>query len=179
MTLWDEQQYLHLVSSNYIHGVGQFLPWYRYYMIMHEKTLQKYCNYKGGMPYWDEQVDAENIIKSTIWDAVYRIGGSGNISDSDSVTDGPFAYTKLHIGAGSFNSVVPKVADYYLNRSISITTFQAASQANVDMQIPVLSPSGPLSFLHHTNLDRLWWERQSASLTSCLTDIGGNNVPTT
>lgn len=35
----------------------------------------------------------------------------------------------------------------------------------------------PLFFLHHTNLDRLWWEWQSANLTARLTDMGGRNVP--
>jgi tyrosinase len=40
------------------------------------------------------------------------------------------------------------------------------------------SPGDPLFFLHHTNLDRLWWEWQSIDLTTRLTDIAGQNVPT-
>lgn len=46
------------------------------------------------------------------------------------------------------------------------------------MQDPVLSPGDPVFFLHHTNLDRLWWEWQSANLTYRLTDMGGQNTPT-
>lgn len=46
------------------------------------------------------------------------------------------------------------------------------------MQNPVLSPGDPVFFLHHTNLDRLWWKWQSANLTARLTDMGGQNVPT-
>lgn len=38
-----------------------------------------------------------------------------------------------------------------------------------------LSPADPLFFLHHTNLDRLWWEWQSKN-ASRLTDISGRNV---
>ncbi|KAH9904384.1 hypothetical protein F4778DRAFT_780352 [Xylariomycetidae sp. FL2044] len=203
-TLWDEQQYLHLTMSNYIHGVGQFLPWHRYYMTLHEKLLQTYCGYEGGMPYWDEAVDADNITASAVWDSVYGIGGDG---DSDLVTDGPFAGLELHVGAYSENSVVPKAATYHLNRSINADTFQSAGQTYVDecfaidnydeawscygqsphsaghagtggtMQNPVLSPGDPVFFLHHTNLDRLWWEWQSADLAARLTDMGGNNVP--
>lgn len=101
-------------------------------MTLHEKLLQTYCNYTGGMPYWDEQVDADNITASAVWDTVYGIGGDGNSSDSQIVTEGPFAYTELHVGAWSFNTVIPKTATYHLNRSISATIFQAASQSNVD-----------------------------------------------
>jgi tyrosinase len=41
------------------------------------------------------------------------------------------------------------------------------------------SPGEPLFFLHHSNLDRLWWLWQQANLTSRLTDMGGRNVPLT
>lgn len=39
------------------------------------------------------------------------------------------------------------------------------------------SAGDPLFFLHHTNLDRLWWQWQQANLTSRLTDMNGRNVP--
>lgn len=37
----------------------------------------------------------------------------------------------------------------------------------------VTSPGDPLFFLHHTNLDRLWWQWQSVNLTARLNDISG------
>lgn len=40
-----------------------------------------------------------------------------------------------------------------------------------------LSPGDPMFFLHHTNLDRLWWEWQAAN-TSRVTQMGGQNVAT-
>lgn len=101
-------------------------------MTLHERLLQTYCNYMGGMPYWDEQADAANITLSVVWDPVYGIGGDGNSSDNNIVTNGPFANMELHVGAWASNSVVPKTATYQLNRSISVSTFQAASQENVD-----------------------------------------------
>lgn len=39
------------------------------------------------------------------------------------------------------------------------------------------SPGEPLFFLHHSNLDRLWWQWQQANLTTRLTEMGGRNVP--
>lgn len=40
-----------------------------------------------------------------------------------------------------------------------------------------LSPGDPMFFLHHTNLDRLWWEWQAVN-SSRVTDMGGRNVAT-
>lgn len=41
---------------------------------------------------------------------------------------------------------------------------------------PSGSPGDPIFFLHHTNLDRLWWEWQKVNLTARLTDMGGRNI---
>jgi tyrosinase len=38
------------------------------------------------------------------------------------------------------------------------------------------SPGDPLFFLHHTYLDRIWWQWQQANLSSRLTDMDGRNV---
>ncbi|PSN62011.1 Di-copper centre-containing protein [Corynespora cassiicola Philippines] len=39
------------------------------------------------------------------------------------------------------------------------------------------SPGDPLFFLHHANMDRLWWSWQSRNLSERLTDISGPVVP--
>lgn len=47
----------------------------------------------------------------------------------------------------------------------------------IQMLEALASCGDPLFFLHHTNLDRLWWEWQSANLSSRLTDMSGRTVP--
>lgn len=42
---YDEVVYIHLIQSNFIHRVGAFLPWHRYYMKTHEELLRNECNY--------------------------------------------------------------------------------------------------------------------------------------
>lgn len=37
------------------------------------------------------------------------------------------------------------------------------------------SPGDPLFYLHHTYLDKLWWDWQRRNLTTRLTDISGTN----
>ncbi len=39
-----------------------------------------------------------------------------------------------------------------------------------------LSPGDPVFWLHHTYLDKLWWQWQSLNLSSRLTDISGPNI---
>jgi tyrosinase len=50
-TLWDELHYPHIAQSGFIHFVGGFLPWHRYYLVTHETLLRNDCGYKGPMPY--------------------------------------------------------------------------------------------------------------------------------
>ncbi len=35
------------------------------------------------------------------------------------------------------------------------------------------SPADPIFYLHHANLDRLWWSWQKLNLTARLTDVSG------
>jgi tyrosinase len=39
-----------------------------------------------------------------------------------------------------------------------------------------LSPGDPVFWLHHTYLDKLWWQWQSLNLSSRLTDMSGTNI---
>jgi tyrosinase len=42
----------------------------------------------------------------------------------------------------------------------------------------VASPGDPLFFLHHTYLDRVWWQWQQANWPARKYDMAGQNVPT-
>ena len=41
---------------------------------------------------------------------------------------------------------------------------------------PIASPGDPLFYLHHTWLDKIWWEWQARDLPGRLADISGTNV---
>ncbi|KAF2194377.1 amino acid transporter [Zopfia rhizophila CBS 207.26] len=197
---WDEVVYGHVVQSNVIHDVGAFLPWHRLYMRAHEYILQTECNYTGAQPYWEEVLDVDDLAGSVVFDPETGFGGNSNGS---CVTDGPFTQLQLHI------TQYTNYANYCLTRDFSTTIYQGANQTHLDecyasttyeeawmcyvssphtaghggvggtMLDVVASPSDPLFFLHHTNLDRLWWEWQQANLSARLTDISGRNVPRT
>lgn len=49
VTRWDELASLHQIHALQIHSTGQFLPYHRYFLHVHEFLLNE-CGYHGGMP---------------------------------------------------------------------------------------------------------------------------------
>ncbi|CAK3818334.1 amino acid transporter [Lecanosticta acicola] len=198
-SLWDELQYVHVRQSSYIHGVGAFLPWHRYYTKLHEHLLQTHCGYRGGVPYWNEALDAPNILASPIW----RDFGGNGAGPNRCVPDGPFSALRLR-----YNEEAQPGAEVCLSRELNAGNFADARQENVAtcagiptfweaadcyanlphwaghagtggiMADGMLAPGDPIFFMHHANLDRLYWEWQQAAPAERLHAIGGPNVPT-
>ncbi|KAL4971058.1 tyrosinase family protein [Aspergillus stella-maris] len=194
---WDELVYVHIAQSNFIHSVGAFLPWHRMFMRAHEYILQTECNYTGGHPYWHESLDVDALNASSVFDPDTGFGGEGG----DCVNDGPFKHLRLHINQTStqddsclHRSLDPEsfllAGDEYVNACMETDNYEDAWNCFIEnphvaghfgvggtMRDVVASPGDPLFFLHHTNLDRLWWEWQSANLSSRLYAISGTNIP--
>ncbi|KAF6813124.1 amino acid transporter [Colletotrichum sojae] len=135
-TRWDELHSCHVEQSNFIHGVGAFLPWHRLYLRLHEYLLQSECGYKGALPYWDEQRDLEvlgGIENASVWGSdEYSFGTNGvetETGDPGCVVDGPFANTTLRMdqvwGVDYYD-------EYCLSRRWNQTAWEFANQTNVD-----------------------------------------------
>ncbi|KAI3537135.1 hypothetical protein CABS01_10592 [Colletotrichum abscissum] len=196
--LWDDMMYAHIYQANVIHNDGPFLPWHRLYMRVHEVYLQTECGYEGGQPYWNELEDAEAgfLNQSTVFDAETGFGSFKN-GDNGCVADGPFVNLTMHLNQTSSDANFCLTRDLdqdsfyqanstYVNECMAIETYvdswncwgtapHLAGHMGVGgtMLDVVSSPGDPLFFLHHTNLDRLWWEWQSVNLTARLNEIGG------
>ncbi|RYP81275.1 hypothetical protein DL770_005941 [Monosporascus sp. CRB-9-2] len=183
---WDELQYAHIAQSDYIHGVP----------FIFRKELA-FLNFLRS--YWDEVADVKNLLASDIFDAELGFGGNGSGPDR-CISDGPFANRTLHFREDL------SVSDYCISRRLNQRAFSAAGQQYVDdcltkdnyisawnclegrphgaghggvsglMVNPLLSPGDPIFYLHHTYMDKLWWEWQSKELPKRLTEIGGNNT---
>ncbi|KAI0011054.1 Di-copper centre-containing protein [Xylariaceae sp. FL0662B] len=197
---WDELQYVHITQSSYIHGVGAFLPFHRYFVTVHARLLRDECGYNGPTPYWDEPVDLGNIGGSALWDTELGFGGNGSSSEDQCITDGPFANVTLH-----FNMDLT-TTEVCITRRLNDRAFSSAARENVEkclaqdgfeeawncleggphgaghggvsgtMVNPLLSPGDPVFYLHHAYLDKLFWDWQSLDLPARLTRVGGRNV---
>ncbi|KAI1378958.1 Di-copper centre-containing protein [Hypoxylon crocopeplum] len=198
-TRWDELQYVHIIQTDYVHGVGAFLPFHRYFVTVHDHLLRTECNYTGPLPYWDEPTDVGNLNKSALFDVEEGFGGNGTGPDG-CIADGPFVNLTLWFKEDL------TLSEYCISRFINDRSFSSAAKENVDMCLekekftevweclegrphgaghggvsgtmvnPFLSPGDPIFYLHHGYLDKLWWDWQSLDLSTRLTEIGGNNT---
>lgn len=197
---FDELMYTHIYLTNVIHYVGSFLPWHRYFMYVHEYILKNECGYTGTQPYWHESMDVANVTTASVFDPVTGFGGNG-VGTNSCIADGPFANMTLHLGP------LYEITDHCLSRSQSESGIARASVANIETCMELenyttcydclsenphtsghaavggvmldiqASPGDPIFYLHHTNLDRIWWNWQKLDLPKRFTDMGGVNVP--
>ncbi|KAK3322763.1 hypothetical protein B0H66DRAFT_602193 [Apodospora peruviana] len=200
-TRWDELHYAHIAQSAYIHFVGAFLPWHRYFLLAHETVLRKDCGYRGPIPYWNETSDVQNLRDSFLLDPDTGFGGNGVSGKELCIADGPFADIRLHLKANLSSD------NYCISRNMSACLFSGALTENIEtclttpnfeaarncieakphiaghwgvggtMSDTLLSPGDPLFYLHHVWLDKIWWEWQSRNLSVRLTEMSGPNIP--
>ncbi|KAH8813801.1 hypothetical protein DL96DRAFT_1698650 [Flagelloscypha sp. PMI_526] len=175
----------HIDQVSIIHFVGQFLPWHRYMMWTYENALITDCGYTGTQPYWNETKDAGVFTKSALLQANdLSFGGDGVASNSNCVSTGPFANLTIHVGPGS------QITSHCLNRAISDRSSQSVGQSYVNtcmtkttfadawpcIENDGLHPGGhagvggevflalyPIFYMHHTWIDKLWYDWQQAS----------------
>ncbi|KAM7188371.1 Di-copper centre-containing protein [Rhypophila sp. PSN 637] len=198
-TRFDELQAIHALQAYATHFVGAFLPFHRLMMHTHETALRNECGYTGYQPYWHEQKDAGKFSSSEILDATYGFGGDGAPS-TGCITNGPFANYTNSLGPGY------EITNHCINRRINNFASSGSAQAQVDnclkmttfatawpciegrphsgghggiggqMQNGVSSPGDPLFYLHHTWLDKVFWDWQAKDRQKRVSSIGGTNI---
>ncbi|ETS75571.1 hypothetical protein PFICI_12515 [Pestalotiopsis fici W106-1] len=133
-TVWQEMQYAHIGQVTWIHNVGQFLPWHRYFVTVHANFLRDLCGYEGPLAYWDESADAQltDLTDAEIFQAD-AFGGDG-VGSSKCIEDGPFVDTVLHpvntTGSGGNSSATN--GNTCIWRSLSLNSLDRSSYVNVE-----------------------------------------------
>ncbi|KAK4185499.1 hypothetical protein QBC35DRAFT_524890 [Podospora australis] len=198
-TRWDELVSLHQIHALQIHTTGQFLPYHRYYLKIFENLLQE-CGYNGPLAYWDETRDAGKFSSSPVFDTTTGFGGSGK-GAQNCVQDGPFANLTVNIGPGFksqprcvnrriTNALSGQCGSSYVATALKGDTYEKALDAIYSgphlfghmalamMDGDSITSSGdPLFFLHHSFVDKMWWDWQSKDTTGKrLKEIGGLNA---
>ncbi|KAI5843080.1 hypothetical protein DFP73DRAFT_95413 [Morchella snyderi] len=193
---YDDLLGAHQRQAGWIHNTAWFLPWHRLYMRAHERLLREECGYQGAQPYWDEPRDAGRFSGAGIFDAQEGFGGGGD-GEEGCIRDGPFADYRLHQGPGYAHeehcisrAIDDNVSSYIgqdaINECLSQPDFQrawpcietnphTAGHRGVGgvMDNAVSSPGDPLFYLHHTFLDRVWWQWQERDLQRRLGEVTG------
>ncbi|EPS38932.1 hypothetical protein H072_7312 [Dactylellina haptotyla CBS 200.50] len=119
-TRYDDFQGIHSVQTPFIHWVGHFILWHRYYIATYEKMLREVCGYDGAQPYWDWTVDNKSgkaMNKWPIFDNNTGFGGNGPYVDAPNpfsipersgggcVPKGPFTLPNWSVNLGPGDSL--------------------------------------------------------------------------
>ena len=136
------------------HGNLYLLPWHRIFLMLFEKALHRY-HPDVCIPYWDwndpDQQEFPSWL-SGILPTVNTIGGpitvfrSPGTSANLAATVASVPTAMLQTNYGSFSSPVNGV-----HGSVHGWVGGTMSGAHT-------SPADPVFWLHHANLDRLWWK---------------------
>src|SRR5262245_4320928 len=136
------------------HSDDRLLPWHRVFLHLLEEALHQY-HPDVCIPYWDWTKPEEQEFPDWLEDVlptvntptgpitVIRSPGSGSqLASIASIT--PLAMSKTSYGefAGLINGIHGSVHGW----------------VGGTMSSPVTSPADPVFWLHHANLDRLWWQ---------------------
>lgn len=157
------------------HGGTWFLPWHRMFLQMFENILVDECGYNDALPYWDWSQDSANFIGAPVWgDNNFGSNGSG---EGSCVKDGPFAGFSTTFGPATCitrdivrsDSQISKTAVAFLisSNSKSFVKFSDSLESTLHGQVHCdvggsmcdinQSANDPIFFLHHANVDRIWW----------------------
>ncbi|PYI33283.1 tyrosinase [Aspergillus indologenus CBS 114.80] len=203
---WSDLQALHRYYTNteygdVIHNVGQFLPWHRYLLHIHETLLREQCGYTGPMVWWNEQADADtgDLFRSPMWNDD-SFGGDGT-EPANCVADGRFADLTQYIGPFDNNTErclerewdsplgVRNVNSTMVGQCFDLTSYtpfwqcvasyphkgvhQAVGGLMADVKA---SPGDPMFYIHHAFIDRLWYTWQMVDPDTRLFAMGGTSV---
>ncbi|EGF79547.1 hypothetical protein BATDEDRAFT_12457 [Batrachochytrium dendrobatidis JAM81] len=199
VSLYGDLFYTHYSAGGLAHLGAVFLPWHRVFMQNFEDLMRGACGYSGPMVYWDWSLDASDPSNSPVWSSDF-MGGNGDPDtgciNSDCISSGPFyGLTGVHpshhcvkrrfdLAHGMYSSFyTPEVVSKIVRTSQTYLEFRHEIETKPHGSIhsgvggnfatATISTNDPLFFLHHTNMDRLWWIWQSQSQRN-MNSYGGN-----
>lgn len=186
----------HFDAMRVAHNGSLFLPWHRKFLEELETALLGINPSVGALPYWPWDQGS-----GSLWTDA-QFGPDGDPAQNNRVLSGPFAnWTALVLNAGT-GQLEPRATVGLVRELGSPGGLPSASQVQAALsesaygdvrpaleQAPLhnsvhlwvggdmragTSPNDPIFFLHHCNVDRLWWQWQ---LSNGIDDYEGPTGP--
>ncbi|OMJ25893.1 Tyrosinase [Smittium culicis] len=185
---------MHTKLFGVVHGGPIFLPFHRRIVQDFEDSGKRY-DPNFFVPYWDATRDYQNPDKSVVFNPDY-LGGNGDPSRDNCISNGVqfgwnMSYPQPHCLRRIFNGPNGTMKSWYSPETMTSTlqtstgmdnfrsnlefTLHGAVHLGVsgDMTTPE-APNDFVFYLHHSNMDRLWWKWQNSQEKN-LMDYGGKN----
>jgi tyrosinase len=145
---------------HYQHGTERFLPWHRVFLLQLEQAL-KVVHPDVSIPYWDWTQKSEETFPAWLASFLPTVPMPAPLTPI-TVTRSPGTSSDLATIASNIPSV-ETIADF--------ATFTASLEGVHDgvhvwvggtMSLIPTAPADPIFWMHHANIDRLWWQWQQA-----------------
>ncbi|KAK2783853.1 hypothetical protein FQN53_008915 [Emmonsiellopsis sp. PD_33] len=200
-SLYNDFSWVHNLIANNTHTKAPFLTWHRRFIFVYEKYLQTTCGYKGALPFWDWSLDWEDPASSPIFDSQLGFGGDGDpkapkYQSAHCVTDSPFKNLRPQWYGSKYDPhCLTRFFDedwfgHYMNpaaleKVMAATTYEdffLALEMGPHDIIPTgirgdftsfTAPNDPIFYLHHSQLDRVWWLWQLRDKPNRVKSYGG------
>ncbi|OMH80906.1 Tyrosinase, partial [Zancudomyces culisetae] len=164
---------------NYVHNGSIFLPFHRLLTRRFEEIGQTY-NPRFFVPYWDAAVDFKDPVKSSIISSKYigTNGAAGNCVVDGAQANWIMSQPNKHCLRRKFNGENGKIKPFYspeqmtsiiqksktydkFRRNLELSLHGAVHMGFSGDMTTNYSPNDFVFFLHHSNMDRLYWKWQN------------------
>ncbi len=149
---------IHGVPSHLAHSTQRFLPWHRIYLLKFEQALQS-IHPDVTLPYWDWTQPSEQAIPAWLQSFLPTV-----ITPTQNINVVRFPQSSASLATIASN--VPAVMG-----QTDFTSFTAQLQGvhngvhvwvGGSMGSVPTAPADPIFWMHHANIDRLWWLWQTS-----------------
>ncbi|WP_341711276.1 tyrosinase family protein [Erythrobacter sp.] len=164
---WTRQAQIHLNTCP--HGNWFFLPWHRAYLVALDDIVRKLTGNKDfSMPYWNWT--CQRAVPTPFWQAGSVLNYSPRSANSSSMAN------ESIVGVSAMNTILAQT-DFQLFGSGKATALRGAGGFQGQLEQgphnyihgfvggtmgTYMSPLDPIFWLHHCNIDRVWFDWNSS-----------------
>jgi tyrosinase len=159
-------------QTHYQHGTQRFLPWHRVYLLIFEQALQS-IHPDVSIPYWDWTKATEQAIPPWLVNVTPTVPMP---SPQPPMTVVRFPGPAAELAADAANIPSVMAQSTFADFTTALEGVHGAVHVWVggNMGSIPTAPSDPIFWMHHANIDRLWWQWQQThpNLNPSLTGTG-------
>lgn len=148
-------------ETHYQHGSQRFLPWHRIYLILLERALRS-VHPDVAIPYWDWTDASEQQVPGWLVSVKPTVSMPSPMSPI-SVTRAPGPASDLASLASNVPSIMGNSAFAGFTSSLEAVHGGVHVWVGGTMSMIPTAPADPIFWMHHCNLDRLWWKWQQSN----------------
>lgn len=141
-----------------MHGTERFLPWHRIYLLQLEWALQS-LHPDVTLPYWDWTQPGEQSIPAWLAGVTPTV-----VTPTQTIVVNRFPQSQASLAtlASNIPSIMAETAFSSFTSMLEgvhggVHVWVGGSMASIPT-----APADPLFWMHHANIDRLWWVWQSS-----------------